>query len=104
MLTFLGRASIMAVLLAAGSFWLRPPGEAVPELDLRFTEVAGPAGCRNQHTMVRLSDRFANIMPWLSSVGAAVAAGDFDGDGLADLYVTNSGSGSTGSSPSRRRW
>ncbi len=94
MLTFLGRASIMAVLLAAGSFWLRPPGEAVPELDLRFTEVAGPAGCRNQHTMVRLSDRFANIMPWLSSVGAAVAAGDFDGDGLADLYVTNSGPGS----------
>ena len=30
-------------------------------------------------------------MPWLSSVGAAVAAGDFDNDGLVDFYVTNCG-------------
>lgn len=91
MLAFLGRATIMAALLVLGSLWLRPSKAALPDLALNFTEVAADAGCLNRHTMVQLSDRFANIMPWLSSVGAAVAAGDYDGDGFIDLYVTNSG-------------
>jgi hypothetical protein len=43
--------------------------------------------------MVRLAYDFNNVMPWLSSVGAAAAAADYDHDGFADLYVTNSGRG-----------
>src|SRR5437773_271510 len=84
----------MAALLAAGSLWLAPRDPARHDPGTRFEEIAGRAGCANTHTMVRLSPRFQNIMPWLSSVGAAVAATDYDGDGWVDLYVTNSGRGS----------
>src|SRR5882672_10978163 len=90
----LWRAGLMILLLAAGSWWLRPPAPSALDPGTRFEEVAEPAGCRNLHTMPALSARFSNIMPWLSSVGGAVAAGDFDGDGRTDLYVVNSGRGS----------
>lgn len=85
----------MICLLAFGSWWLRPHESSVASLDVAFEDRAAESGCLNHHTMVRLSDTFANIMPWLSSVGAAVAAADFDNDGYADLYVTNSGRGDT---------
>jgi hypothetical protein len=83
----------MVVLLVAGSVWLVPRAARSPDPGARFEDVAERAGCLNRHTLVRLSSRFDNIMPWLSSVGAAVATEDFDGDGLTDLYVTNCGRG-----------
>lgn len=85
----------MLAILAAGSWWLRPREQVVERIDVAFVERAAESGCLNQHSMVRLSDKFANIMPWLSSVGAAAAAADYDNDGFADLYVTNSGRGDT---------
>ena len=90
---FVLRTILMATLLAAGSLWIRH--EEHPRVDpgVRFEEVAERAGCRNLHTKVELSPRFANIMPWLASVGAAVTAADYDGDGWIDLYLTNSGRG-----------
>ena len=87
------RTLLMATVLAAGSFWIRH--EDRPRLDpgVRFEEISERAGCRNLHSKVELSPRFANIMPWLASVGAAVTAADYDGDGWTDLYLTNSGRG-----------
>ncbi len=84
---------LMVVTLAGGYAWLTP--RAGPEFggDVRFVERAESAGCLNHHSMVQLAQEFDNIMPWLSSVGAAAAAGDYDGDGDADLYVINSGRG-----------
>lgn len=90
----LRRAGLMILFLAGGSWWLLPPAASDLDPGTRFEDIAERAGCRNVHTMVELSPRFSNIMPWLSSVGAAVAAGDFDADGRTDLYVVNSGRGS----------
>ena len=93
MSAFVPRLAVMIVLLAAGSVWLAPRAARNPDPGVRYEDVAERAGCRNDHTMVELSKHFDNIMPWLSSVGAAVAAEDYDGDGLTDLYVTNCGRG-----------
>jgi len=87
------RFILMLTVLAAGFFWLEPRGEDESKIDVAFVDRAEQAGCKNVHTMVKLSDVFDNIMPWLSSVGAAAAAADYDNDGFADLYVTNSGRG-----------
>lgn len=87
------RALLMLAAVTAGYLWLRPAPPLAPRFSLRFIDEARAAGCLNQHSMPRLADDFANIMPWLSSVGAAAAAADFDNDGWVDLYVTNSGRG-----------
>ena len=87
------RIGIMGVLLAGGSYALRPGGGPRVASDLRFEECATKAGLHHVHTLCRLSQKLDNIMPWLTSVGAAVAAADVDGDGLVDLYVTESGRG-----------
>jgi len=87
------RVLSMAIALAAGSLWLRPRATAEVDPGVAFEEIAARAGCRHLHAMVELSPRFANIMPWLASVGAAVAAADFDGDGRTDFYCTSSGRG-----------
>jgi hypothetical protein len=39
--------------------------------------------------LTRVDPRVAHISKWVLSVGDAVAAGDFDGDGLLDLYLSS---------------
>jgi hypothetical protein len=87
------RIGIMGVLLAGGWYVLSPGDGSSATGGLRFEECAREAGVAHVHAMCRLSDKLGNIMPWLTSVGAAVAAADVDGDGLVDLYVTTSGRG-----------
>jgi len=87
------RPLVMVVLLAGGWLLLRPQQAAPPDLDLRFQESASAVGLEHTHTTCRVSDRFENIMPWLSAVGAAAAAADVNGDGWTDLYLTSSGRG-----------
>jgi len=87
------RCVLMLAALAGGYAWVRPGPPAHPQTGVHFVEKAASAGCQNRHSLCRLNSQFENIMPWLTSVGAAVAAGDYDGNGAADLYVTNSGPG-----------
>ncbi len=85
------RLLAMFALLSLGSMYLNPRGVPIPATSLRFQDVSLTSGSLNTHSMVKLSQKFNGIMPWLSSVGASVAAGDFNNDGLTDFYVTNSG-------------
>ena len=89
----LWRIGIMGALLAGGSYALKSLGGPNVASDLRFEECAKAAGVHHVHTLCRLSPKLNNIMPWLTSIGAAVAAADVDGDGWVDLYVTESGRG-----------
>ena len=87
------RFACMAALLAGGSWILGPPAAPPAAGRLRFEECGRALGIDHRHSLCLLSSRSANIMPWLTSVGAAAAAADYDGDGRPDLYVTQLGPG-----------
>jgi hypothetical protein len=57
-------------------------------------EVAQATGVNFVHQAPTLDRQLDHIMPQVASMGAAVSIVDFDRDGWADLYVTNSGEGS----------
>jgi len=92
---------VLAVTAAVLWVFVRPifwsvGGPAAPE---RFDEIAGgkafvdvtaAAGFTHVHHKPFLDPKLKPIMAWVSSVGAAAAAGDFDNDGWMDLYVTDS--------------
>jgi hypothetical protein len=81
----------MSGLLLAGSWMLAPGDSSSIDHHVRFQEVAAQIGAANRHVAPTLAEDFDHLMPWMTSVGAAVAAGDFDGDGAVDLYVVNGG-------------
>jgi hypothetical protein len=59
----------------------------------QFQEVARSSGVNFVHHAPTLDHRLDHIMPQVASMGAAVSVVDFNRDGWADLYVTNSGEG-----------
>lgn len=46
-------------------------------------------GSEMGEVLTRVDPRVAHISKWVLSVGDSVAAGDFDGDGLLDLYLSH---------------
>ena len=71
----------------------RGPGRAVsdaarPGFSLRDATAA--AGIHFVHHRPSFDPKIANIEPHVAAVGASVSVTDFDGDGHADLYFTNS--------------
>jgi hypothetical protein len=61
---------------------------------IRFEEVSAAAGARFVHSARSFGDRYkAQVLEMFTDGGAAVAVGDFDGDGHDDLFLTDSGEG-----------
>jgi hypothetical protein len=59
-----------------------------------LSETAQAAGINFTHQAPTLDRRLDHIMPQVASMGAGVSIVDYDRDGWADIYVTNSGEGS----------
>lgn len=74
-------------LLAAGTAW------AGNQPAVAFEDRTEGAGIHFKHERAVFSPRLKNIMPWLTAGGAAVAVGDYDNDGLDDIYLTTSALG-----------
>ncbi len=62
---------------------------------IHFTEIAATAGIQTEHHSHRFTGVHADVLRMFTSGGASAAIGDFDGDGLDDLFVTDSDAGKT---------
>src|SRR5437764_251093 len=67
---------------------------ALARYGFRLEEVSKASGIDFHHQAPTLDPKLNHIMPQVASMGAAVSIVDFDRDGWADIYVTNSGEGS----------
>jgi hypothetical protein len=67
--------------------------EAKPSPPIRFEEISEKAGARLMHHTRVFHGKGADVLGMFTSGGAAVAVGDFDGDGDDDLFVTDSDAG-----------
>ena len=70
------------------------PSSSLARYGFYLEEVAQASGVNFKHQAPTLDHRLDHIMPQVASMGAAVSVVDFNRDGWADLYVTNSGEGS----------
>src|ERR1043165_3027812 len=85
------RALLGCALLGCPTLPAKPPAATPPTPP--FTDVTSAAGLSRTHHKPILDHQLDNINSWVSSVGAAAAAADFDQDGWMDLYVTDSRQG-----------
>ena len=69
------------------------PAPAAPPADIRFEEIGAAAGARLGHHTRVFHGPYADVLGMFTAGGAAVAVGDYDGDGDDDLFVTDSDAG-----------
>ena len=74
-------------LLATLCLWV---AQDAPAGTPRFEEVGAEAGIFYGHERAVFDPKVSKIMPWLTAGGAGVAVGDYDNDGLDDIYVVTS--------------
>jgi len=60
---------------------------------IHFEEIAEQSGVQTQHHTHHFTGPHADVLRMFTSGGASAAVGDYDGDGLDDLFVTDSDSG-----------
>ncbi len=60
---------------------------------IRYQEVGEKSGVRVTHHTRRFNGKSADVLRMFTSGGAAVAVGDYDNDGLDDVFVTDSDKG-----------
>lgn len=68
-------------------------GVSLSRYGFHLEEVAKSAGIDFVHSAPRFDAKLDHIMPQIASMGASIAAADFDNDGWTDLYITDSGEG-----------
>ena len=84
------RKACIAIALAIPAAILA--GEAI-EAKIRFSEISEKAGLNNLHHTRHFNGATADVLRMFTSGGSSAAVGDYDGDGLEDIFVTDSESG-----------
>lgn len=83
---------LLSIIMIAGC----TSGESSSLVDrgFQYEEISVSSGIEFTHLTETFDPKLSNIMPWMSATGAAVAVGDYNGDGYMDLYYANSQRGS----------
>ncbi len=84
--------AVLAGALAAGAV---PAGPGSRAGAIAFEEVGAKAGVRVPHHTRAFKGPHADVLGMFTSGGSAVAVGDYDNDGLDDLFVTDSAEGTS---------
>lgn len=74
--------------MVAGGFG--SPARADQASSVKYEDVTERAGIHFAHERAVFSSKLKHIMPWLTAGGAGVSVGDYDNDGLDDIYFTTS--------------
>ncbi|PYR61002.1 MAG: hypothetical protein DMF85_03390, partial [Acidobacteria bacterium] len=82
-------ALLLAVVMTAAGV-ATPAGGSI-----RFVEVGANAGARVRHHTRVFKGEHGDVLGMFTSGGSAVAVGDYDNDGLDDLFVTDSAEGTS---------
>ncbi len=87
------RVFVLFVLSATLSAQAPAPQAPKPAPPIRFEEISEKAGARLVHHTRVFQGKHADVLAMFTSGGAAVAVGDYDGDGDDDLFVADSDAG-----------
>jgi len=87
------RAALIVYALTALLFATMPEAVANDHAAVRFEEVGERAGARTTHQGRKFIGKHAEVLRMFTTGGTAAAVGDFNNDGLADLFVTDAGEG-----------
>lgn len=66
---------------------------AIADTGVKYQEVTKDAGIKFRHERADFHPSLKSVMPWLVAGGAGVAIGDYNNDGLDDIYFVSSGLG-----------
>ena len=67
------------------------PSLPLSDPHVSFLDVTKQAGISFTHTKASFDPHVANVMPWLSSVGASASAADYENSGRVSFFLTNTG-------------
>jgi hypothetical protein len=83
------KPAVVTLLAAPIAAWAA--GAALSKI--HFEEIAAKAGVETLHHTHHFTGAHADVLRMFTSGGASAAVGDYDGDGLDDLFVTDSDTG-----------
>ena len=81
---------LVTVFLAMGVMPAEVASKDGAASEIKFVDIAEESGTKHRHQVRIFEGKHAEVLGMFSSGGSSVAVGDYDNDGLDDIFLTNS--------------